>query len=101
MWDLTGSYPEALGVDLLDAPEVDVVGNVFDVLRMLPESSVTAVYSDHFFEHIENTDLLMKELARVVVVWSCSLWWCPTSRIHTSTVIQPIASRSGCTHSLT
>lgn len=59
-------HPDAIGVDMLDFPGVDLVGDVFEVLRSLPEESVSAVYAYHFFEHVENLQALMLELERVM-----------------------------------
>lgn len=56
----------SIGVDALDYPSVDLVGDIFEVLRRLPDSSVDSVYSYHFIEHINDISLLMTELSRVV-----------------------------------
>lgn len=56
----------AIGIDMLDYSDVDLVGDIFDVLKMFPNSSVTHVSSHHFIEHVSDIDLLMSELARVV-----------------------------------
>ena len=59
-------HPEALGVDCLDFPPVDLVGDVFEVLGALPAGSVTAVYTYHFLEHVADLTRLLQELARLV-----------------------------------
>jgi len=59
-------HPDALGVDALDYPCVDLVGDIFEVLAALPNCCVDAVYSYHFIEHIEDLELLLNELARIV-----------------------------------
>lgn len=59
-------HPEAIGVDLLDLPCVDVVGDVFEVLDALPTSSVRAVFSYSFFEHVGDQERLLAVLARVL-----------------------------------
>jgi ubiquinone/menaquinone biosynthesis C-methylase UbiE len=46
---------------------VDIVGDVFDVLRQVPDHTVAAVYSYHFFEHVHDLSKLMQELERVLV----------------------------------
>jgi hypothetical protein len=58
--------PEAIGVDMLDTPAVDVVGDVFEVLRALPDGSVGEVYSAHFLEHVRDLEGLFTEFGRVV-----------------------------------
>lgn len=57
---------EAIGIDILDYPEVDLVGDVIDVLKKLPTSCVLHVSAHHFIEHVSDLELLMSELARVV-----------------------------------
>lgn len=59
-------HPEAIGVDVCDHECVDIVGDVFEVLYRIPNHQIKAVYSYHFFEHIADLSLLLKELARVL-----------------------------------
>ena len=64
-----GSYKrnkDAIGIDVIDYKCVDIVGDVYDVLRKIPGNSVSAVYSYHFFEHVEDIGAIMKELARII-----------------------------------
>lgn len=56
----------ALGVDALDFPGVDLVGDVFEVLRAFPPGSVIRCSSAHFFEHVDNPAGLLDELARIM-----------------------------------
>jgi hypothetical protein len=60
--------PDYVGVDVLDGPAVDVVGDALDVLRALEDERVVEVYSAHFFEHVDNLSALIDELERVLVV---------------------------------
>jgi len=62
----TKKNPAAIGIDILDYPAVDIVGDVFDILKKLPESSVIHISAEHFIEHISDLNLLMSELERVV-----------------------------------
>jgi hypothetical protein len=59
--------PEYIGVDVIDHDDVDVVGDVFDVLHRIPTSSVAFVFSSHFMEHVERIDLLIQEIGRVLI----------------------------------
>jgi len=59
--------PEYIGVDVIDHDDVDVVGDVFDVLHRIPTSSVASVFSSHFMEHIDRVDLLIEEIGRVLM----------------------------------
>jgi hypothetical protein len=55
-----------IGTDILDFDCVDLVGDVFEVLKRLPPSGVSECYSAHFFEHISNLDMLMCEISRIM-----------------------------------
>jgi ubiquinone/menaquinone biosynthesis C-methylase UbiE len=57
---------DAIGVDALDYECVDIVGDVFEVLKEFPAQSIDAVYSAHFFEHVADLSLLLDEIARVL-----------------------------------
>lgn len=57
---------DAIGVDVLNYPSVDIVGDVFEVLQAFPASSVDAIHSFHFFEHISDLSGLLDEVARVL-----------------------------------
>lgn len=56
----------SIGIDALDYPAVDIVGDVFEILGKLPASSVDKVYAHHFVEHIDDLNRLMSELARIL-----------------------------------
>jgi hypothetical protein len=60
-----------IGVDELDGPAVDVVGDVTEVLRSLEAESVDEIYSSHLFEHIGDLDALVSEIERVLVSGGC------------------------------
>jgi SAM-dependent methyltransferase len=57
---------DLIGVDLLDYAGVDIVGDVYEVLRALPEGVLDEVYSSHFVEHVPDVPLLLAELARTL-----------------------------------
>lgn len=56
----------AVGVDALDYPGVDLVGDVFAVLGALPAGCVAGVHAYHFLEHVADLDRLLAELGRVM-----------------------------------
>lgn len=58
--------PAAVGVDILDIPGVDVVGDALTVLRLIPDGVVESIDSSHFMEHIEDPRGLVAEAARVL-----------------------------------
>ncbi len=58
-------HPEAVGIDLLDLPGVDIVGDVVQALAALPAGCVDRVWSYHFLEHVDDVGAIMRELGRV------------------------------------
>lgn len=56
----------AIGIDVLDYEDVDIIGDVYEVLASFPPCSVDAVYSYHFVEHVPDVSKLLSELARIV-----------------------------------
>ncbi len=59
-------HPEAVTVDALDFEAVDVVGDVYDVLALIPDGAVDAVHSYHFLEHVGALDRIVAEIARIL-----------------------------------
>ncbi|MFA9440714.1 methyltransferase domain-containing protein [Uliginosibacterium sp. sgz301328] len=59
-------HANAIGVDALDYPGVDLVGDVFAVLEAIPAGTVRTVHAYHFFEHVDDLPRLLSELARVM-----------------------------------
>lgn len=57
---------QAIGIDILDFPDVDIVGDVYEVLAAFPAQSINAVYAYHFIEHVADIQRLLSELARTV-----------------------------------
>jgi ubiquinone/menaquinone biosynthesis C-methylase UbiE len=55
-----------IGVDILDLPGVDLVADFNQGLQFIPDNSVDEVFSSHLFEHIENMELLMSEIHRIL-----------------------------------
>jgi hypothetical protein len=61
-------HSEAIGIDALDYPGVDIVGDIYAVLKEFPNGSVDEIRSYHFIEHIDNGSLLLAELSRIIKV---------------------------------
>lgn len=59
-------HPDSIGVDVLDLPGVDLVGPVPEVLASIDDASIDVVYSNHFLEHVESVEAVMRECARVL-----------------------------------
>ncbi len=57
---------KAIGIDMLDYPDVDIVGDIYKVLAAFPNQSIDAVYSYHFVEHVPDVPTLLAELARII-----------------------------------
>lgn len=58
--------PGRIGIDRLDLPGVDIVADLEQGLPFFPDNSVDAVHSRSFLEHVDNLDLLMREIWRVL-----------------------------------
>jgi SAM-dependent methyltransferase len=58
---------DAIGIDAIDYDCVDIVGDVYEVLTQIPNESILAVHSHHFFEHVRDVGLLMDEIARILL----------------------------------
>ena len=58
--------PDYIGVDRLDLPGVDVVGEVLDVLAAIPDGAIDEIYCSHFLEHIDDLDGMLAEICRVL-----------------------------------
>jgi len=56
----------AIGVDKFQDENVDIVADIENGLPFLPDNSVDELFSRHVLEHIENLELLIKEIYRVL-----------------------------------
>jgi len=56
----------AITIDLMDLPSVDIVADLNNGLPFLPDNSVDAIYSFHFLEHVNDLQLMMREIHRVL-----------------------------------
>lgn len=55
-----------INIDKLNLPNVDVVTDIEGGLPFLPDNSVDEIYSNSFFEHIDDLEGLMREIVRVL-----------------------------------
>ncbi len=53
-------------IDLIDFKSVDIVGDIFEVLSLIEDSSIEFIESYHFFEHIQDLQLLLCECSRIL-----------------------------------
>ena len=58
---------DSIGIDILDYEAVDIVGDVYSILEKIPDHSISAIYSSHFFEHVPDVPLLLDEISRVLI----------------------------------
>ena len=59
-------FSESIGIDIINYESVDIVGDVFDILKIFPNNVVSEVSSSHFFEHVDDIGLLMDEIGRIL-----------------------------------
>jgi len=57
---------EALGIDALDFPDVDLVGDALEILAAFPSNSVRRCVTSHFLEHVPDLHALFRELERLL-----------------------------------
>lgn len=55
-----------IGIDILDFENVDIVGDIYEVIKAFPDNSIDEIHSFHFFEHITDVPGLLTELSRVL-----------------------------------
>jgi ubiquinone/menaquinone biosynthesis C-methylase UbiE len=60
-------HKDAIGIDILNVPGVDLIGDIFEVLSELPDKCVNQIWAYHFLEHIDDLDRLMAEMSRICV----------------------------------
>lgn len=60
--------PGSIGIDMLDYPAVDIVGDLLAVLAAFPPASVDRATSHHVFEHLPDLEGILAALARVLKV---------------------------------
>lgn len=58
--------PGRIGIDRLDLPGVDIVADLEKGLPFLPDGSVDEIHSKSFLEHVDDFELLMTEIVRVL-----------------------------------
>ena len=58
--------PNAIGIDLLVSPVVDIVGDARTVLEGFAAGSVDEIYSTHFLEHVGDARGMLEACARVL-----------------------------------
>jgi ubiquinone/menaquinone biosynthesis C-methylase UbiE len=62
----TKRYADSIGVDAIDYPTVDVVGDARDILDRLPAECAQLISSEHFFEHVDDVPAMLRSMTRVL-----------------------------------
>jgi SAM-dependent methyltransferase len=60
------SIPDAIGLDRVDTPAVDIVCDIDEGLSFIPDESVDLICSFHTLEHLGNLEHVMREIYRVL-----------------------------------
>src|SRR5687768_16736719 len=58
--------PGRIGVDMIDLPGVDIVADLEMGLPYLPDACVDEIHARSLLEHLENFELVMREIVRVL-----------------------------------
>jgi hypothetical protein len=58
--------PTAIGIDQLDYPCVDIVGDICEVLASIPEDSISTIRSFHVLEHLEDVGGIVQRLEEIL-----------------------------------
>jgi SAM-dependent methyltransferase len=56
----------AVGIDTVELPNVDITADIERGLGFLPDDSVDKIYCRSVLEHIENIELIMSEMVRIL-----------------------------------
>jgi SAM-dependent methyltransferase len=57
---------EAISIDILNIPEVDIVADLSKGFPFIPDNCVDEIYSFHFMEHLPDLELFMRESLRIL-----------------------------------
>lgn len=61
-------FAGSIGIDILDYPSVDIVGDLLEVINAFPAASVDKATSHHVFEHLADLEGTLAALARILKV---------------------------------
>jgi len=61
-------YQHSIAIDLIAFPDVDIVGDIYEVLQNFPSNSVKYIFSSHVFEHLNNLPKILIEIERILQV---------------------------------
>ena len=55
-----------VGIDMIDYDDVDIGGNVAEIIPAIPSASCRSIYASHFFCHVLDWQSLLYEAARIL-----------------------------------
>ena len=58
--------PHWIGVDMLNTAAAYIVGDVYEVMKALPDNCADEIHASHFFEHLPDIPALLIELSRIL-----------------------------------
>ena len=61
-------YNNSICIDIIDSENVDIVGDIHDVIKLFESNSIDKIYSRHCFEHIKNLEKVFIEINRVLKI---------------------------------
>jgi SAM-dependent methyltransferase len=64
--DFRSSARTYLGLDIVDAPNVDVVGDAHELARLIPDRQFDLIYSQYVFEHLAMPWVVVSEINNVM-----------------------------------
>jgi len=59
---------DAIGVDMIDYPCVDIVGDIAEVLAALPRRSISTIRSFHCLEHLDHVGDVLRKMEAALAV---------------------------------
>ena len=61
-------FKNSFCIDIIDSKEVDIVGNIYDVISKFSDNSVDHIYSSHCLEHLDDIEKIIVEFTRVLKI---------------------------------
>ena len=60
--------PNAIGIDIIPSEEVDLCGDVYEILEKINDNVVDLIVSHHFIEHVNDLSQLLNESSRILKI---------------------------------
>jgi len=56
-----------IGVDRINYDHVDIVGDVFEILKEIPQNSINSIITNHFVEHLDDLEHFLNSCAEALI----------------------------------